>query len=243
MGCLPQWPVRIPDCSVRYCLGCQPSSLQATTLALRRLGMTRSVALVERDVVGSEATPDAFDSIVMSELLEHLENPHRALRVAYRSLRPGGRIFLNVPVNSPALDHLFLWHDAEEVGGWSAIPDSISWKAGNYRLPDRRSKVCPAAAARHLMRDDRVQARLGRPGQPAMRQCRRPFAQNGEVDAQRSRDNPRYRRPDPEYLSGSATSRLAATLLPRISPAGTRLPMLCSSWQSRTISVSASIRK
>lgn len=106
-----------PNCRSVTAWDVSPSSLQATALALRRLGMTRPVALVERDVVGSEPTPDAFDSIVMSELLEHLENPHRALRVAYRSLRPGGRIFLNVPVNSPALDHLFLWHDAEEVRG------------------------------------------------------------------------------------------------------------------------------
>ena len=29
-----------------------------------------------------------------------------------RSLRPDGRIFLNVPVNSPAPDHIYLWNKA-----------------------------------------------------------------------------------------------------------------------------------
>lgn len=91
------------------------SSLQATERSLRRLGITRPVTLAETNVVTAAPTPDMFDSIVMSELLEHLEEPNRALQVAYLSMRPGGRIFLNVPVNSPALDHLYLWRDGQEL--------------------------------------------------------------------------------------------------------------------------------
>ncbi len=31
------------------------------------------------------------------------------------ALRPGGRLFLNIPVNSPAPDHIYLWRDPEEI--------------------------------------------------------------------------------------------------------------------------------
>ena len=33
----------------------------------------------------------------------------------YSSLPVGGRIFLNVPVNSPAPDHIYLWRNAADL--------------------------------------------------------------------------------------------------------------------------------
>jgi len=51
----------------------------------------------------------------MSEVLEHLETPARALAFVRQSLRPGGRAFINVPVNCPAPDHIFLFSAPEEV--------------------------------------------------------------------------------------------------------------------------------
>lgn len=42
-------------------------------------------------------SPDSlFDSLVMSEILEHLEEPVAALRAARRVLRSGGLLFVNV---------------------------------------------------------------------------------------------------------------------------------------------------
>ena len=61
-------------------------------------------------------SPDSlFDSLVMSEILEHLEEPVAALRAARRVLRSGGLLFVNVPANSPAPDHLFLVESPEHA--------------------------------------------------------------------------------------------------------------------------------
>ena len=48
-------------------------------------------------------------------MLEHLEEPLPALKILYGLLAPGGRIFVNAPVNSPAPDHLYLFRTPEEV--------------------------------------------------------------------------------------------------------------------------------
>jgi 2-polyprenyl-3-methyl-5-hydroxy-6-metoxy-1,4-benzoquinol methylase len=61
------------------------------------------------------AAEPVWDSVVMSEVLEHLETPARALAFVRQSLRPGGRAFINVPVNCPAPDHIFLFSAPEEV--------------------------------------------------------------------------------------------------------------------------------
>jgi 2-polyprenyl-3-methyl-5-hydroxy-6-metoxy-1,4-benzoquinol methylase len=87
-----------------------PTSIAKTRHALDTLGIDRPVELVEQDMfaVGEPGADRLFDSIVMSELLEHVEDPVMALRSAARSLRPGGLIWINVPANSPAPDHIFL---------------------------------------------------------------------------------------------------------------------------------------
>ncbi len=89
-------------------------SLRLTAQALSRLGVTRAVDLKQRDVLASQ--PDeAFHGIVISEVLEHLEEPVRALRSLHRHLRDDGRIFINVPINSPAPDHIFALRTPEEA--------------------------------------------------------------------------------------------------------------------------------
>jgi SAM-dependent methyltransferase len=40
---------------------------------------------------------DSFDTILMTELLEHLEDPQRALSEAHRLLKPGGSLILTTP--------------------------------------------------------------------------------------------------------------------------------------------------
>ncbi|HEY1930299.1 MAG TPA: class I SAM-dependent methyltransferase [Caulobacteraceae bacterium] len=89
-------------------------SLRQTGEALARLGVRRSVALRRHDVLAEqpEVPSEArFDAIVISEVLEHLERPKEALVALKRHLRPDGRIFINVPINSPAPDHIYLLAD------------------------------------------------------------------------------------------------------------------------------------
>ena len=94
------------------------SSVAATRHALTRLGVTRPVDLVQQDVLAAPARTSAFDSAVISEVLEHLERPDLAMATLRSALRPGGRIFINVPVNSPAPDHIYLWTSHEGLVDW-----------------------------------------------------------------------------------------------------------------------------
>jgi 2-polyprenyl-3-methyl-5-hydroxy-6-metoxy-1,4-benzoquinol methylase len=90
------------------------ASLDATRHALAALEAPRA-ELVARDLFGEPVDGDVFDTIVISEVCEHLEDPERALTGLRRVLSPEGRIFVNVPVNSPAPDHIYLLRTPEEA--------------------------------------------------------------------------------------------------------------------------------
>jgi len=91
------------------------ASLDATRAALGRLGVDREVALVKRNLFDRADASQLFDSIVLSEVCEHLEDPKSALEHIRDHLAPGGRLFVNVPVNSPAPDHIYLLRSPEEA--------------------------------------------------------------------------------------------------------------------------------
>jgi 2-polyprenyl-3-methyl-5-hydroxy-6-metoxy-1,4-benzoquinol methylase len=91
------------------------TSIAATRTMLSRLGVTRAVELVRQNIFDAVADDQRFDSIVISEVCEHLEDPKAALRQLRARLAPRGRIFVNVPVNSPAPDHIYLLRTPEEA--------------------------------------------------------------------------------------------------------------------------------
>jgi 2-polyprenyl-3-methyl-5-hydroxy-6-metoxy-1,4-benzoquinol methylase len=90
-------------------------SLRETRQALDRMGATKPVALTEVDILKAEASDRRYDLIVISEVLEHLERPDVALRFLRSALRDDGRIFINVPLNSPSPDHIYLLSSPDEV--------------------------------------------------------------------------------------------------------------------------------
>ena len=97
-------------------------SLEAWDVSEASLSLSRhtlSMFQEERDVtfalrnifdpaIMSDVNKDRFDAVVLSEVLEHLERPESALDVIAHILKPGGRVWINVPANSPAPDHLYL---------------------------------------------------------------------------------------------------------------------------------------
>lgn len=89
------------------------SSIDHTRHALGSLGVTEGFTLEARNLFDSQA--EDFDAVVFSEVLEHLEDPKAALAAIRSLIRPGGRLFLNVPINSPAPDHIFLLRSPEEA--------------------------------------------------------------------------------------------------------------------------------
>ena len=91
-----------------------PTSIAQTRAILADLGLA-NVALAEQDLFTADPGAQRFDAIVMSEILEHLEDPVAALRAAARWLKPRGTVWVNVPANSPAPDHIFLVESPEHA--------------------------------------------------------------------------------------------------------------------------------
>ena len=89
------------------------ASLAMVRRSFTALGMERPLALHRVNMF--EPANEVFDSIVLSEVLEHVEEPDRALATIAGLLAPQGRAFINVPVNSPAPDHIMLYRSPEEV--------------------------------------------------------------------------------------------------------------------------------
>ena len=91
------------------------SSLNKTAAALRTLNID-NVQLARADVTeAAEEHSSRFDSIVISEVLEHVEDPVGILTNLHKLLSDHGQIFINIPIDSPAPDHIYLWRTPEEV--------------------------------------------------------------------------------------------------------------------------------
>jgi 2-polyprenyl-3-methyl-5-hydroxy-6-metoxy-1,4-benzoquinol methylase len=119
------------------------ASIALTTEALRKLGVVRMPRLRMVDMF---ANPEgSFDSVVFSEVLEHMENPAEALAVLRSVLAPDGRLFINMPINSPAPDHLFNAESPEalrafiERSGLRVIGE-VFFPATNQTLDQARKK-------------------------------------------------------------------------------------------------------
>ncbi|RYD68453.1 MAG: class I SAM-dependent methyltransferase [Sphingomonadales bacterium] len=117
------------------------SSLGHTRAALASLGVTDGFTLKSRNLF--EEGDETFDAVVFSEVLEHLETPAEAIAAIRRLIKPDGKLFLNVPINSPAPDHIFLLRSPEETfeliesQGFKVV-DSGCFPATNYSLEQAR---------------------------------------------------------------------------------------------------------
>ena len=88
---------------------------------LDMLGQSDRVDLRLQDLYADRALEEnrgKFNTVVLSEVLEHLERPRLALERIRELLAPSGTVWINVPANGPAPDHLFLLRnpaEAEEI--------------------------------------------------------------------------------------------------------------------------------
>ena len=94
-----------------------PTAIEHTRQVLDVLGVEKAVELQVQDLFAAGSPPPGaeFDAIVIGEVLEHLEDPHRALRAVSAWLRPGGSMWITTPVNSPFPDHIYLFRAIEET--------------------------------------------------------------------------------------------------------------------------------
>lgn len=91
------------------------SSLAMTRHTLQAIGVPRAPHLVATNILETLTMSARFDAVVMSEVLEHLDQPQAALDGVLRLLRPGGLAYFNVPVYSPAPDHIYYWEGPAAV--------------------------------------------------------------------------------------------------------------------------------
>jgi len=94
------------------------SSIAETKSTLKALDVRRDIRIIAQDILKAPSSAGEYDAAVISEVLEHLEQPDVALRTLRTALKPGGRIFINAPLNSPAPDHIYLWRTPEEFRGF-----------------------------------------------------------------------------------------------------------------------------
>jgi 2-polyprenyl-3-methyl-5-hydroxy-6-metoxy-1,4-benzoquinol methylase len=95
------------------------ASLELAAHTLKTFGSKKVVKFQKRNIFEPEimAPENAglFDGVVLSEVLEHLEEPLRAIQVLFHICKPGGKVWINVPANSPAPDHLYLVNELADA--------------------------------------------------------------------------------------------------------------------------------
>jgi len=95
------------------------SSLEMSAHALKALGATLPVRFEMRNILDASImetrNANLFDGIIFSEVLEHLEEPEHAIRALFHLCKPDGRVWINVPANSPAPDHLYLVREPNQA--------------------------------------------------------------------------------------------------------------------------------
>lgn len=65
---------------------------------------------------------DKFDAIVISQVIEHVENPRSFLEKARKISNPGALIYVSTAINSPFPDHIYHFHNSTEV--WTMIDEA-----------------------------------------------------------------------------------------------------------------------
>ena len=90
-------------------------SLEQTRSALELLGAADRAQYAIQDMHKVEQGGETFDLIILSHLLEHLEEPVDALQKMRHAMAKGGYLFVNIPLNAPMPDHLQLLSDPDEA--------------------------------------------------------------------------------------------------------------------------------
>lgn len=56
-----------------------------------------------------------YDFITMGEVLEHVEEPVKLLQKLHSLLDDNGKLFITTPTNAPAIDHIYLFKNANDI--------------------------------------------------------------------------------------------------------------------------------
>ena len=114
----------------------------------RERGRADGVGLMVGDAARLALPSDSVDAVVMSEILEHLDDPLAALKEAFRVLRPGGHLIVTVPNrNYPFLWDPINWLLERSIGRPIRRGVLAGIWANHVRLYDEASLVAELRAA------------------------------------------------------------------------------------------------
>jgi SAM-dependent methyltransferase len=111
-------------------------SLQQTRHALALLGTSKDSHLAIKDIHSIGPSKEKFDLIILSHILEHLDDPVSSLNAVRNSLNKSGLLFVNIPLNAPMPDHIVLLSDPAEV--------ECMLRDGGFRVVEMASHVAQA---------------------------------------------------------------------------------------------------
>lgn len=96
-----------------------------------------------------------FDGVTISEVLEHVENPNQVLDIIYNITSTNADIYINVPINAPVIDHIFLFSSINEVknmvdnNGFKIVDECIA-VANNKSIEQAVKKKIAISYAFHM---------------------------------------------------------------------------------------------
>jgi 2-polyprenyl-3-methyl-5-hydroxy-6-metoxy-1,4-benzoquinol methylase len=83
-------------------------------LAATNPAAAKRIRFTESDVIDYRAE-ETYDFIGMGEVLEHVEDPVAILQSLRRHAGDSGSVYVTTCVNAPAIDHVYLFHNVEEI--------------------------------------------------------------------------------------------------------------------------------
>ena len=94
-----------------------PTSIDLTRRLIARAAPDRiqDVALLQEDFLTWRSDDAPFDAIVMGEVLEHVEQPGAFLAQIAALSGPDTYIHVTTCINAPAIDHIYLFRDNDEI--------------------------------------------------------------------------------------------------------------------------------
>jgi 2-polyprenyl-3-methyl-5-hydroxy-6-metoxy-1,4-benzoquinol methylase len=87
---------------------------QSSLNIAKKMVANEQVNYIHSDIFDYNPTKK-YDFITMGEVLEHVEDPISLLQKLGELLTENGRLYITTPTNAPAIDHIYLFKNADEI--------------------------------------------------------------------------------------------------------------------------------